>query len=159
MGNYALEMEDFFKSAQGDIDKVVRTVFQEVGVSLVNMSPVGKRELWAANKERAERGLKPLPKGYVGGRFRGNWQPSMGSPLTTQLDLIDKSGALSTQRITDFISAVQNPAKQSLYIMNNLPYAQRLEDGWSTQAPEGMVGITVTRWQNIIDAAVARVKK
>ncbi|NBT33816.1 MAG: hypothetical protein EBT13_18445 [Rhodobacteraceae bacterium] len=30
-----------------------------------------------------------------------------------------------------------------IYIQNNLPYANRLENGWSGQAPQGMVALTV----------------
>jgi hypothetical protein len=34
-------------------------------------------------------------------------------------------------------------AYENCYIQNNLPYAERLENGWSKQAPHGMVKITL----------------
>ncbi|WP_330210091.1 hypothetical protein [Pseudomonas sp. AM4(2022)] len=40
--------------------------------------------------------------------------------------------------------------------MNNLPYGPRLEyEGWSNQAPAGMVQITVTEFQMFINKAVS----
>jgi len=35
---------------------------------------------------------------------------------------------------------------------NHVPYIQRLEDGYSTQAPAGMVKITVAEFEGIVEA-------
>ena len=43
----------------------------------------------------------------------------------------------------------------TLYLANNVEYIKVLEDGWSRQAPAGMVKVTLTRWQNYVAAAVA----
>jgi hypothetical protein len=44
------------------------------------------------------------------------------------------------------------------YIANNLPYAQALEDGHSTQSPpNAMVGLTVLKFQAIADVAIMKV--
>ena len=40
------------------------------------------------------------------------------------------------------------------YIINNLPYAIPLEFGHSTQAPGGMVRVTVARFQQIVQEAI-----
>ena len=40
------------------------------------------------------------------------------------------------------------------YIVNNLPYSIALENGHSGQAPQGMVGLTVTEYQTIVQRAV-----
>ena len=37
--------------------------------------------------------------------------------------------------------------------MNNAPYAQRIENGWSRQAPQGLVGLTVVMFQQIVREA------
>ena len=35
----------------------------------------------------------------------------------------------------------------AIYLVNNLPYAQRLENGWSTkQAPNGMVALSIQKF-------------
>ncbi|WP_256203847.1 MULTISPECIES: hypothetical protein [unclassified Pseudomonas] len=38
--------------------------------------------------------------------------------------------------------------------MNNLPYAIPLEYGHSTQAPAGMVRVTLANFQHIVDEAI-----
>ena len=43
------------------------------------------------------------------------------------------------------------------FMANNLPYAHRLEfEGWSRQAPEGMVRRTVARFNQIADEAAKK---
>lgn len=36
-------------------------------------------------------------------------------------------------------------------IQNDQPYAERVEFGWSTQAPQGMLRITIKEWPSIVD--------
>ena len=40
------------------------------------------------------------------------------------------------------------------YLVNNLPYAVPLEYGHSSQAPAGMVRVTIAEFQQIVEAAV-----
>lgn len=163
MGNaakFSLDLSAFVAKAKANGHAVVRRVVLDVGTSLVDKSPVGDRELWAANIDRAERGLPPLPKGYVGGRFRGNWQygnmSEAGVPMA-ELPDIDPTGQVSIERIN---AALPTDAAGKLHIIkNNLPYAQKLEDGHSSQAPSGMVGLTVIEYQGIVSAAAASVNK
>ena len=57
------------------------------------------------------------------------------------------------------IAAVPSEAAGLLfYIANNVPYARRLEDGYSKQAPQGMVGLTVTMFKQIVEKAVTEAK-
>ena len=91
-------------------------------------------------------------KGYVGGRFRGNWMFSIGSPDSTTTDEVDPSGAKSTARIV--AGAIEFKAGDTCYITNSLGYAIPLEFGHSTQAPGGMVRITVARFQQIVLEAI-----
>jgi hypothetical protein len=51
------------------------------------------------------------------------------------------------------------PAGHVLYLANNLPYAQRLEEGWSGQQPQGIVSRTAVEFQMIVNEAVASVAK
>ena len=39
---------------------------------------------------------------------------------------------------------------EKLYITNNLPYAKRIEDGYSQQAPAGMVKVTIAEFDSIV---------
>ncbi len=35
-------------------------------------------------------------------------------------------------------------------VFNSEPYAERVEFGWSSQAPQGMLRITIKEWQSIV---------
>ncbi|MDB5995262.1 MAG: hypothetical protein JWP42_2398 [Pseudomonas sp.] len=89
-------------------------------------------------------------KGYVGGRFRGNWMFNIGSPDSSTTEEVDPSGGKSMARIRD--GAIEFKAGDICYITNSLPYAIALEFGHSSQArnPDGMVRITVARFQQIV---------
>ena len=93
-------------------------------------------------------------KDYVGGRFRGNWMFSIGSPDNTTTEEVDPSGRKSTARIVD--GAIEFRAGDTAYITNSLPYAIPLEHGHSTQAPNGMVRVTLARFQQIVLDAIAK---
>jgi len=98
-------------------------------------------------------GLVP-GQGYVGGRFRGNWQFSIDSPAAGELDRIDPSG---DEAIAELLALVQTlTIGQTAYIVNNLPYAVPLEYGHSTQAPNGMVRVTLANFQRIVDEAIRK---
>ncbi|MBC3375796.1 hypothetical protein HU762_17740 [Pseudomonas sp. SWRI92] len=91
-------------------------------------------------------------KDYVGGRFRGNWNFSIGYPDGSFRIQPDPTGEAATARLVN--GAIEFKAGQTAFIVNNLPYAIPLEFGHSTQAPGGMVRITVARFQQIVLEAI-----
>jgi len=91
-------------------------------------------------------------KDYVGGRFRGNWQFSVDAPADGVLDQVDPSGSVTIAVLRTQVQSLT--AGQTAYIVNNLPYGIPLEYGHSKQAPGGMVRITLTRFQQIVDEAI-----
>jgi len=91
-------------------------------------------------------------RGYVGGRFRGNWQFSIDTPADGVLDQIDPSGNVSIAVLRTQVQSLT--IGQTAYLVNNLPYAVPLEYGHSKQAPGGMVRITLVRFQQIVDEAI-----
>lgn len=91
-------------------------------------------------------------KDYVGGRFRGNWQFSIGAPAEGELDQVDPAGGVTLAKLR--LQVEQLTIGQTAYIVNNLPYAVPLEYGHSKQAPGGMVRITHARFQQIVDEAI-----
>ena len=91
-------------------------------------------------------------KDYVGGRFRGNWQFSIGAPAEGELDQVDPAGGITLAKLR--LQVEQLTIGQTAYIVNNLPYAVPLEYGHSKQAPGGMVRITLARFQQIVDEAL-----
>jgi hypothetical protein len=98
-------------------------------------------------------------KDYVGGRFRGNWQVSFQIPETGTLERIDPKGAASKSEGSALIQTF-TIGTGKIFMINNLLYGPRLEyEGWSKQAPAGMVGITVTEFQAFVDKAVVGLEK
>ena len=92
------------------------------------------------------------PEGYVGGRFRANWQFSIDAPADGELDDIDPSGNSAVAALRAQVSGLT--IGQTGYIVNNLPYAIPLEYGHSKQAPHGMVRVTLANFQRIVDEAI-----
>ena len=155
--SFSLQLAEFVKKAAARADEAVREIVIEVAANIDKRSPVGNPDLWAS----------PPPKGYTGGRFRGNWQYGNYSGVmipTGETGAIDPTGAATQAAI---VAAIPVKAAGVRHVLiNNVPYAMVLERGrvagpparGSTQAPKGMVGLAVVEFQQSVDAAVARVK-
>jgi len=140
--SFTAELQDYTQNeAPKFIDSFVRTVVLEIGNRLVFRSPVGNPELWEM----------PAPPGYVGGRFRANWQYGFNVAPQGDLPIVDASGQASVSRITN--GALGNPTDGITFIVNNLPYGERLEEGHSSQAPLGMIKLTELEFPEIVRMA------
>lgn len=125
---FALDVRAWCDRQKANLDIVVRKITLEAFRRVVMRSPVDT------------------------GRFRGNWQPTVGTIATSSLITEDKSGAATVANIAAFVESVKRG--DVIYLTNNLAYARRLEYGWSSQAPEGMVGRTAAEFQQVINASV-----
>jgi len=104
-----------------------------------------KRVALAAYRE-INRG-SPVDKGT----FRANWVAS--------IDTIDRSSDLSKTRndvseaVTTATAVITNGAGlgTTVFISNAVPYAGKLEDGYSPQAPAGVVAPALTTIKNALD--------
>lgn len=186
--SFSLDLARFVEKAKGNTEQVVQKVALDLISAVIDRSPVGNPELWAANTVarqyndevarynaelrsdpanltkagRLKKGLKVNDsmdlvsgKGYVGGRFRGNWQVTFNTKAIGELPNIDPQGqatkAAAAGTIMQFTSAVG-----TIWAVNNLPYGPRLEfDAWSSQAPAGMVRISVAEFQQFVNKAIA----
>lgn len=121
-----------------------------------------RHEIAAANRKARAAAGKPGKRDgaaagkYIGGRFRANWQFGIGSVNTTTTEQTDKSGAATLGRLKAAISAVS--AGPVFWISNSLPYAERLENGWSKQAPRGIVKLTLVELPRQVSAFAASLK-
>ncbi|EOT5181120.1 HK97 gp10 family phage protein [Escherichia coli] len=70
------------------------------------------------------------------GRFRNNNLVSLQHPDFGISDNVDPNGTIAVQRGNGVISKAENYGV--IYIQNNLPYAEALENGHSQQAPTGV---------------------
>lgn len=81
------------------------------------------------------------------GALRSNWFVGLNSPPSTMDPDLSDGGA----RAKTGAAAALKPFAwgNTVYMANNLPYAHKIEfEGWShTQAPQGMLRITVARYQ------------
>lgn len=70
------------------------------------------------------------------GRAKGNWFASFeaSSNETTES---------THSQLNDALAKANNSAGKVFYLTNNLPYINRLEYGWSKQAPSGMVRVSI----------------
>lgn len=104
------------------------------------------------------------------GRARGNWQISIGHDATETVNREDKKalGTVSAYKGEETGKLQNVKGDETIYISNNLPYIAKLEyggygdnspsgkteNGFSKQAPNGMVGVTVANFKKHIDEAV-----
>lgn len=73
------------------------------------------------------------------GRARGNWQTTIHAPAAGQTGP-RMAGAVEGEA-NGVLSTL--PPYEVVYLTNNVPYIERLDDGWSVQAPDGMVRPTL----------------
>lgn len=143
---FSLDLTKLVQDATADaVVKATRKMASDALYGVITKSPVGNDQNWK----------RPAPKGYVGGQFRGAWQLSVGveNPGLSGKSRPGKAGSASAANaaVRDAQGELQKlQPYQSVYIVNGLPYAERLENGWSKQAPLGMVALTVQELQNVI---------
>lgn len=129
---FTAQIGEFVAKARGNIDLVVRKVALDMFSRVIMKSPVDT------------------------GRFKGNWQVAIGSIPAGTVALDDKAGTATIAKVT---AATMNlHAGQTIYLVNNLPYAQALEYGHSKQAPNGMVRLTIQEFNTFVNKAAAGVK-
>ncbi len=139
---FILDINRWVKKANDDVDKAVRRILIAIPTSIIKRNPVGDANYWKSSP----------PKGYVGGRSRANWQYGNGAMPRGTLDVIDRTG---NKTIADIKAKIDTAPTASMHwFVNNLDYIQRLENGYSRQAPNGMVKITVLDFQKFAREAV-----
>lgn len=140
--SFALDLRKFAEKAGRRADEAVGGIVMAIHAKVDERSPVGDATYWK----------NPPPKGYVGGHFRGNWQLGVNTIPGGELLRVDPTG--NTVRAEVRAAIPERAAGPIYYLTNNVPYAQRLEHGWSRQAPTGVVGVTVTEFGALVAAAV-----
>ena len=138
--SWKAEIDQFMEDeVVGRAVEVQKTILLDALTKVVEKTPVGNRALWKRNIERKEKGLPGLlPKGYVGGHARRNWQLKKDRRPTKTLKGTRND---TQQRGERAIARIDEPC--IAYLSNLLPYMNRLEIGWSTQAKGGIVSPTV----------------
>lgn len=144
---FIADINAFIATAKANQEELIRVAGIKILARLVDMSPVGNPDLWQGS----------APKGYTGGRFRGNWQVSFDQPIDGEIDRIDKAGN-ATKEAGNLVLSQFRVGMKEIYFVNNVPYAYRLEFGHSSQAPNGMVRVTAESFQKFFSDAAQEVK-
>jgi hypothetical protein len=123
--SFASDVAKFAKKAGKSVDETGRAIVLELFGSVIKDTPVDT------------------------GRARGNWQTTIGSPAS---GVVDRDGAAPA--LSEMTGQAASFGGNTIYLSNRLPYIYRLEyDGWSDQAPYGMVRKNVARIQKIVAKA------
>lgn len=134
-GTFAIDVSRFVAKAKLAPSVVVRKLTTDILTSVVLKTPVDA------------------------GRARANWNVSLNRVDTSVSVTTTDVGGQKTIHFGNAAISKWEPG-DTIYIANSLPYIRRLEyDGWSKQAPAGMVRITLAQAQQFIKAAVASLPK
>lgn len=128
-GEFMADLTAFADHFDGNIDKTLRFSVMLTSQGVVLNTPVDS------------------------GRLRSNWQFGRVLPPGDTLDTLDTSGAATIARIAGQVTSLK--AGGECWIVNNLPYAGRIEYGYSRiKAPAGMVRITLANLPRAIEEYV-----
>ena len=137
--SFSDQINSFGKKAVKRPSKVIRGTALSMLSRIVLATPVGNTALWDT---------KYPPKGYTGGRLRANWQVGLSSARDGEVNREDAGGGSTISKGSTVIAGYKGDG--SIFISNNLPYAQAVEDGHSKQATAGMVKVTVAQFKRIV---------
>lgn len=110
------------EAIEEDAERKVRKMLVSMFAHLDSASPIGRPELWES----------PAPEGYRPGMFKASWKVIIGKP-SSDGEETSRRGKGDDSAIDRYKLGIET------HILNNTPYAERLHEGWSTQAPIGWV--------------------
>ena len=131
MSGFTLDIKNFVEKAKKNPETVARQVSFKLFSAVIKASPVDT------------------------GRFRMNWQTAGAVAPSGIIDGADKGGAAAIGDAASYIFAASDWNEFTL--TNNLPYAERLEYGWSNQAPQGFVRVNVARFNTLLEEEARKV--
>lgn len=132
--SFALDVKRFAEKAKKNPEIVMRQVSMKLFSAIILGSPVDT------------------------GRFRNNWFASGATPSRETTPYTGKQGTAAISRVSKVITEARGYGWTELTLTNNLPYAQRLEYGWSKQAPQGVVRVNITRFNTLLNEEAAKVR-
>lgn len=127
---FSVQIDVAFEGMMENLKTVIRAIALEALKRIVNRTPVDT------------------------GRARGNWFVSIaGSDEFTVTTEVDPGGNVAISRGSQVIATYQQQDDFPIItIYNNLPYINRLENGYSGQSPQGMVAVTAAELQTEVSA-------
>ena len=133
-GAFALALTEFAEKAGARADEAMREVVLEV------FSRIISRSTDVVDK----------------GRFRANWQYGLGAVPASVLEVAGTSEAPAPPAAPPTLAPGTGTGTVH-FIVNNLPYARRLEYGYSAKGSK-MVRTTIADFAGIVDGAAEKVR-
>jgi Bacteriophage HK97-gp10, putative tail-component len=125
VGKWSIPIDKLAAKSKASIETVVRRSTYEVFRKVILSSPVDT------------------------GRFRANWNVSYQA-----LDTATTESTSAGRAQIEVNKALTLPVGGVVYLTNGLPYARRLEYGYSSQAPAGMVRIAAAQFASAVNKAI-----
>lgn len=136
--NFGKRMKQIAEKTGKDVERTAEIAVKSLFTDIIEGTPVGKPETW---KRRP-------PPGYIPGKAKANWMPSVGAIDTS----VTESRESSIIRLSQLNGKV---AGNTVYLTNSVPYIYALEKGWSyLQQPNGWVERTVRSFEAILTKTV-----
>lgn len=133
MSKFALDLSKFAHLTEKKMETVVKKVFIGLSTDIIKATPVDT------------------------GRARNNWFPSVNKFSSDKTDIKDKSGSIAISRTENTANSFK--IGDTVTLTNNLPYIERLEYGWSKQAPKhAMVRLNVVKFKLWVRKEARKVK-
>ena len=116
--------------------KAITQAASQVYKETVDRTPFGRPELW--------KGIAPV--GYKPGDLRKAWEIDWGTGFI-------HATASFTGKLNSVTGAQNYRLGNDIYIRNQAPYAEKIEYGYSRQAPSGMMRVSVRQYQSFLNKA------
>jgi hypothetical protein len=117
-----------------DINKAVREIVSELGLPVRDIVNKIGLDLYSDVTK-----LSPVDTG----RYRANWNLNENSPDLDETTQFSKQPPQGSSLKAPSLAPADN-LYPVLYLTNGLPYAVRIEEGWShTKAPEGVLKVAL----------------
>lgn len=164
MASFSDTIKAWAEKTNRSIEQTVTDTVVDLSNKIVLRTPVGNPELWLYNRGTPESpdyvdyiSYLGKPKGYIGGTLRNNWFATIGQPSQKSDRRPNQNAAAA---LTAIIAESLKAPGNVYYLVNNMPYARRVEyEGWSSQAPAGMLRLTVQEFKAAVERAVAKNKQ
>ena len=79
----------------------------------------------------------------LSGSMRASWAAGYGDPVYEYVAVPNKQTGMIPLPKPDFNLTYDRKAAWHMWLTNGAPYAGRIEDGWSRQAPSGILRISI----------------
>lgn len=141
------QMESQQKKSLEACEKTINSTVREMVERIIERTPLGDPSLWHY----------PAPKNYKPGTLKASWEINTNNSARDfktgryKRMLQSTSGASIAQQWQGIKLNINTTP--TITIVNRQPYAWRVEYGsWSTQAPQGMMRITIQEYKTILES-------